>query len=171
MHPTFKLLLTCGLCALAPAAVRAQSLGPTALTAAGGSGTINATTHEYAVGQISSGASLTAPGILITPGVLQPSINRAGVAGIPQEQLQVFPSPAESDLFIQPAFSGAGELRYSLYDAAGRLISERNAKLQTGTEKQQLSVRALAAGQYMLHVSWNSQGRQSAGAYQIRKIK
>ncbi len=171
MHPNYKLLLAGSICCLMHTAAGAQSVGPSGITAAGRSVTAGGNTHEYAIGQVVSGETRSATGIVVTQGILQPRIQSTGVAGIQKEELQVFPSPMDRELFLQPAFKGGGELSYTLYDASGRLVSRNSVRLQSGAERQSLQVANLAAGQYMLQVGWQQNGKLVSSAYQVQKIK
>src|SRR5689334_18505096 len=89
-------------------ALQAQSIGPSALVAAGNSATTGTLTHEFALGQLTPGNSYISSGLVVTPGVLQPAA-ATGIAPrtITEADLKVFPSQVESSLFLQPAFSGS----------------------------------------------------------------
>lgn len=155
-----------------PLMAKSQSVGPFALNATGGSATPGGNTYEYALGQVAAGGTVSGPGIVITPGVLQPEFKTTGVSSVvPIVALQIFPNPVEKSLFLQPAFGGSGLLQYSLYDAAGRLVLRRDAILHTGSERQTLDLSAMAAGQYQLQLVWQSGTGTAQSAYKIRKIR
>lgn len=166
------LLLFLGL-SLSGAALHAQSVGPSVLDATGGSATISGNTYEYAVGDVTNGATLTSPTLIVTQGVLQPTkttgINNNGAH--PITGLDVYPSPVATTLYLQPHFSGSGRLSYSLYDAGGKLVLTKEAILATGTERQEASVEPLAVGQYTLQVQWLEGSNTLQSAYKIQKLR
>ena len=171
MKPQRHLLLFGSfLCALTN--VNAQSIGPSALTAAGNSTSIAGTIQEYAIGQPMSGVTYSSGSLVVTPNVLQPAV-ATGVNSLPiaLSSLNVFPSPMEQTLFLQPSFNAGGTLRYSLFDAAGKLIADEEAKLATGTEQQSIDVTRLAAGQYMLQVQWSQAGNIYSRGYKLQKLR
>jgi len=169
---SLKFLLL-GLALSGAGSAHAQSLGPTAVDAAGASVTSGSLTYEYAVGQAVSGNTLSSSTLLFTPGVLQPGDNTTSIQASPisATDLKIYPNPVESTIFLLPAFSGAGRLQYSLYDVSDRLISTRTVELQSGTERQSLDVVALAAGTYSLRVTWSQAGHSYRSGYLIQKVK
>jgi hypothetical protein len=167
----YQFLLTAGLLA-AGGAAQAQSMAPSTIDAAGASVTIGGNTYEYAIGQVMDGSTLNAGSVIITPDVIQPAfttgVNDNTISG---NELQVFPSPVETTLFLKPSFSGNGLLQYKLFDAAGKLVLSNEAKLQSGNEQQELDVAKLAAGQYTLQVVWNKSNTAYTAGYKIQKLK
>lgn len=151
----------------------AQSVGPSALDAAGASVAVGGNIYEYAIGQVMAGNTFSAPTLVVTPGVIQPNMTSAGIKGqgITASQLHVYPSPAESTLHLQPAFNGNGTLQYSLYDAAGKPVISREAVLQSGIERQSLDITRIAAGQYMLQVIWTQSGSTYTSGYKVQKVQ
>jgi hypothetical protein len=167
-----KSLLLAGAVLFAGCPLLAQSIGPSTIDAAGNSYTAAGTTYEYAIGQLIAANTFTSPALVITHGVLQPS-SASGIAGnmIPAESLQVYPSPVENSLFLRPAFSAGGTLKYGLYDAAGKLIMSHERLLKNGSEPQELSVGHIAAGQYLLNVSWHQGDKTYISAYKLQKLQ
>jgi hypothetical protein len=168
----YQILLTTGLLACG-AAAHAQSIGPSTIDAAGSSVTVGGNTFEYAIGQVMDGSTLNAgSSVVITPDVIQPA-STTGVNDntIGTNELQVFPSPVETTLFLKPAFNGGGSLQYKLFDAAGKLVLSKEARLQLGNEQQELDVAKLAVGQYTLQVVWNKSNTAYTAGYKIQKLK
>jgi hypothetical protein len=165
----YKLLIA-ALVLAAPAG--AQSLGPSEMNAAGRSATVGGNNYEYAIGTVVGQAAYSSASLVVTPGVLQPqNPTGAGVPAIAAAALRVFPSPMENTLFLEPAFNGAGDLEYKLLNAAGQLVRERSVKLSSGTERQSLDVRGLAAGNYFLQVSWTGTGAAAQqSAFKLQKL-
>jgi hypothetical protein len=103
--------------------------------------------------------------------VLQPTTStgiNATAGGL--DGLQVYPSPVENTLFIQPAFRNGGTLHYTLLDAAGKTVRTGETKLSSGKERQDIDVSAIAAGQYILNIQWQAGSSQSAGTYKVQKL-
>lgn len=162
-----KIALSLLLIAVLPEA-RAQSIGPSAINAAGGSATISGDTHEWAIATEVLGPTTS---LLVTPGPLQPSRGPDGIAGAPglAAQLSVFPNPAQTQLFLQPAFAAGSEISCMLADAAGKVVLRHTAYLATGTERQTLSLSSVAAGTYMLTVQAGTEGQTAT--YKVQKIQ
>jgi hypothetical protein len=152
--------------------VNAQSIGPSSLNAAGNSVNAGGIVHEYAIGQTMPGNTYYSSNLVVTPDVLQPAATTGiSTPGIGASELQVFPSPMENTLFLRPSFKASGTLHYSLYDAAGRQITDQEVMLQTGSEQQTISVDRLAIGQYALHVSWIQKDNTYTSVYKLQKLK
>ena len=151
----------------------AQSVGPSALNATGGSGTIAGNTYEYSIGTINLSQTFSSASLVVTDGVLQPILTPTNVAQphISAAQLSVFPNPVSSTLFLQPAFAKGGQLKYMLTDAAGKTITGESHALVTGDERQEINMKHLAAGQYHLTVEWQSGSASFTNAYKIQKIQ
>ncbi len=171
MQYTVKSCLCIGLSIIVSIPALAQSVGPETLDVAGGSRKISGITLEYAIGQVMGGESYNA-GVVITPGVLQPAVpDRNSGEGISSNELQIFPDPVGSTLFLLPAFKQGGTLKYVLYDAAGKLVMGREVLLKNGAERQDLSVGHIAGGQYLLEVSWISErATPRISGYKIQKL-
>ncbi len=171
-YTSCRLLALTGLLLLSDAHVYGQIIGPTAIDAAGTSVTAGGITYEYAIGQFLADSTFTSNLLIVTPGVLQP-VNTTGISpsAILPAQLQVYPDPVQTMLFIQPAFSSGGKLIYGLYDAAGKQVLRQEAILKTGGERQALNVSHIVAGQYILQVTWLSAGTTSAVGYKVQKLQ
>jgi len=155
-------------------AAGAQSIGPSTLNTAGGSQTIAGNTYEYAIGDVVAGNTYDGPGLVVTPGVLQPMVEDP--SGINQPlidagALNVFPNPVEQVLFMQPDFKKGGILEYVLADVQGRVMLQGRAALGQGNERQQINMNHLAAASYNLNVVWKQAGKTYVRSYKIQKIK
>ncbi len=152
----------------------AQSIGPSTLNAAGGSGTIAGTSHSYSIGEMTVVSTAITPQIVVTHGVLQPDESSLAVGDGPSlvSQLSLFPNPAQATLHLQPRFGAGGELSCSLVDATGKLVLTHTAALHTGNERQTLQLGAVAAGTYLLSVRFGAPGAAPQTAtYKIQKIQ
>lgn len=168
----YTTLFLLGLCA-APL-LRAQSIGPASVNATGGSRQIAGNTYEYAIGDGVFTPAFVGPGLVVTPGVLQPTDedpNSIQPPGIDAGALALFPNPAQDVLLLQPRFGKKGNLHYLLYDGLGRVILQKDCSLQTGNERQEIHLQALSVGQYTLRVAWTAADGRYVSAYKIQKIK
>ena len=110
--------------------------------------------------------------MIVIPGVLQPvAATGVGQHTISSTDMQVFPSPVVTTLFLQPAFSGGGSLQYSLYDAAGKLVLSHKTILKTDAERQSIEMEHIAAGQYILQVAWVRAGTTYTAGYKVQKLQ
>lgn len=158
---------------LLPCCLRAQSLGPAELNAAGHSVTVSGNTYEYAIGTVVGTPAYQASGLVVTPGVIQPHIatpNGVAETTIPGGSLAVYPNPVAQTLFLKPAFGKKGTLKYVLSDAAGRSLKTTAAPLEHGNELQEIPMSGYALGQYTLSVVWQEGGKTSTNTYKIQKI-
>jgi hypothetical protein len=172
MTRKFCLLTAHLLCAAAVSLpAHAQSIGPSTLNAAGGSGIISGNTHEYAIATEVLGPTSS---LLVTPGPLQPLQGPDGIkvaTGL-TGHLSIFPNPAQTLLHLQPAFPTGGALSYSLADAAGKVVLRQSAQLVTGTEQQTLNLGSVAVGTYLLTVQFGEAGAEPQTAtYKVQKIQ
>lgn len=168
-----KLLLTLSGMALYCMPAQAQSIGPSSINAAGGSGTISGDTYEYSIGTLALQQTYSSASLIVTDGILQPNISGSSVKHPPiaAGQLSVYPNPVVSTLFVQPGFSKSGTLQYVLVDAAGKTVYTQATALNLGTERQEINMSALAAGQYTLNVEWQQGGKKYINAYKIQKLQ
>lgn len=163
------LLLAAG--AAAAGSARAQSIGPSTLNAAGGSGSIAGNSFEWSVGEMTMITTFSSASLVVTQGLLQPLTGSTGVPNSPflTSHLAVFPNPADAVLYLQPKFQGPATLGYALFDMAGRIVLSREVVLKTGNEQQSLVLGHLAAGQYMLSVTLEEKGQTHRAGYKIQK--
>lgn len=152
--------------------VRAQSIGPSTLNAAGGSATIGSATHEFSIGEMVAVHTATGANIIVTQGILQP-ISRT--SGLTDQQffnqfLNIYPNPSEDLVYFQPSFTSKGILSYQLFDITGKPMMDGRFVLSSGREKQQISLDRFAAGSYMLNLSFEQGGTLYKTTYKLQKI-
>src|SRR6185312_7855241 len=121
----------------------AQSISPSTLNAAGGSGLAGTQYIDWSAAEMALVSTDTGgTGIIVTQGVLQPAVVATGV----QEQqlifdyVQVYPNPASTVLNIKCNFPSSGKMTYQLIDVAGRLMTSHQQDVIAGVQLQQLSV-------------------------------
>ncbi|MCW3121190.1 MAG: hypothetical protein JWQ38_682 [Flavipsychrobacter sp.] len=154
--------------------IRAQSVGPTAINAAGNSAVIGTNRFDWSVGEMSMVSTFTTPGIIITQGVLQPS--EKDHTGVPtttlSKQLQVFPNPASSVVNISYDAPSSGTLNYKLLDMQGRVVTQKALQVKPGTTKEQITIAGLACATYMLSITAGTDNaKEESASYKIEKIK
>lgn len=134
----------------------------TTINASGGSQSISGGIYEYSIGEMTVVSTQSNANITVTQGLLQIDYSYLGVKEEPfsDQNLVVFPNPAENILHIKPSLNGSGGLSVKLFDLQGRLILQKVFFLQTGLEKQDLNLSSLQEGTYMLNVQFNH-GKQS----------
>ena len=170
-----KSILLIPLVMAATISIRAQSIGPSTLNAAGGSAVIGSNEFDWSVGEMTMVSTFTTPGIIVTQGVLQPydppSLG-AGNTSLLTTHLQVFPNPATSEVNLEYSSASAGTLNYRLMDIAGKIIFNQTIKVNQGTTLRKIDVSGLACATYMLEVVVNPENTSSQTAsYKIQKLK
>ena len=151
--------------------VQAQST----LNASGNTAIIGGKELEWSVGEMTMVSTFTAPGIVVTQGVLQPAnLDALGIDKYQalSKQLQVFPNPATSVVNILYSGSATGTFSYQLRDMNGKSIAKQTVTLIPGNNAQQVNVAGLPCATYMLEVMIGT-GDESITSipYKIQKIK
>ena len=72
---------------------------------------------------------------------------------IPRPSHGIFPNPVSTDLNVVLDFQNSSSADFSVYDAAGKLVIEKNAKLNTGLTLTKINVAHLSKGIYVLKIS------------------
>ena len=155
--------------------VRAQSIGPSTINAAGGGVTIGSSNFAWSAGEMTLVSTFTTPGIIVTQGVLQPSGNAAltvPVTGELSKAPHVFPNPARDYVNVQYTSSVTGTLSCKLLDVAGKEISREEIAVANGQAAGQIYIRSLAAATYMLEITIIPEnGSPQIAAYKIQKLR
>jgi len=152
--------------------LEAQIVGPSTIDAAGTSVSAGGNTYEYAIGQVLSGTSYIGSTLSVTPGVIQPQYSASGVnTPIEANELQVFPDPVATDLFIQAHFNSGGILKMALINELGQKIISNQWTLSSGQEREVIDTKGLAIGTYFLQIEWNGHSGLSSGGYKIQKLQ
>jgi len=154
--------------------LKAQSVGPATVNAAGNTTIIGGNEFEWSVGEMSLISTFSTPGIIITQGVLQPA--PADVTATRDvsltRHLQVFPNPASSIVFLEYNAESSGILSYDLMDITGRVLAKKTVKISRGTITEQINISELACATYMLKVSVSNENAGSEStSYKIEKLK
>ncbi|SDL12258.1 Por secretion system C-terminal sorting domain-containing protein [Catalinimonas alkaloidigena] len=146
--------------------VQAQSLGPTLLAPAGGVSTDGAFTLSWSVGEPVV-ETFSTPEITLTQGFHQANLVISKVDRHPEAfQVQVFPNPTSDQVTLELAQKPGQYVVCKLLDVQGRtLLTERITQ-----DQQQLDLRALSAGTYILMLL-TPEREQPVATYKIQKVK
>ncbi len=152
---------------------RGQSVGPSTYNNTGGTGTIGTNTFDWSIGEMPVISSYISSAFSVTQGVLQPyeTVTNAVHDQYLTSNLQVYPTPADNTIFLQPSFSTGGILQYSLQDIAGKVLALNEVKLVAGNEKQSLNMTGFAVGVYMLRIVYKQGDKTYTAPYKIQKVR
>ena len=164
------------ICTIASLQVNAQSINPAILNTAGGSATISGNTYEWSIGEMVLVNTASAGNITITQGLLQPSKPSSGV-GLSESQfifdhVTIYPNPTENLFYLSADFNDKGEIHTLLYDMNGKIIDDKKIPTDGQPVKIAYNITALAAGNYMMVVSFTPQYNSKnsiKAAYNIEK--
>lgn len=152
---------------------QAQTVTPSTFNATGGSKEIAGNLYEYSIGEMVLVNTASTPNLIVTQGLLQPSEGPVGISdpALPDNALSVYPNPSDDVVYIQPNITdGGGMLTLTLLDVTGRQLQEHAASLQSGNEKQSVSLKSLAAGTYMLRAVFTRDNQDRIRNFKIQKI-
>lgn len=166
-----KIILMGFLTGLIPVWSLAQSIGPSSMNNAGGAARLGSEMHEWAIGDLIA-ATGAGPGLIITPNSLQPAMQATAVpsGSYSAGEISVFPNPSKGEVFIQPRFSSGGSLQASLLNATGQVILQKSCTLQSGNERQSISMENLPSGVYHLQLQIIRQNQSASQSFLIQKL-
>jgi type IX secretion system substrate protein len=152
-----------------------QSVTPSTLNGAGGTGIAGGYTIDWSFGEMTMVNTCTTPSVIVTQGVLQPSLSPSlGVISNSNfaHDLQVFPNPANSIINLEYRSVASGSLSYRLMDLTGKIIVSNTKEVTQEITMEQLNISQLSAAIYMLEVTINVNGVTSKElSYKIEKLK
>lgn len=73
-------------------------------------------------------------------------------AGTPLPEVSITPNPSSGNTSISIELDGTADLEFELYDPAGRRIWQQSRASRSGQHIEQLDLRDLSSGVYMLHL-------------------
>jgi|JI10StandDraft_1071094.scaffolds.fasta_scaffold376966_2 hypothetical protein len=164
------------ICTLASMHACAQSINPAIINSAGGTASIGGNTYEWSIGEMVLVNTATAGNITITQGLLQPSKPSSGV-GLSESQfifdhVTIYPNPTENLFYLSADFNDKGEIHTLLYDMNGKIIDDKKIPADGQPVKIAYNISALAAGNYMMVVSFTptyDAKKSIKAAYKIEK--
>lgn len=167
-------VLFLGLLLLALLVAAIEVFSQSAVNVGGGSGEISGNWYSFSLGEMTRIQTVTTGNLVVTEGILQPRAE-GGTAIADQrlspDALQVFPNPVSDVLTIQPRLQQGGTLRCRLTDIHGRVLFQNAFTLLNGSEKQQINVSGLAAGNYLLSATVTQDGLQYTNSFKIQKLR
>ncbi|HET8809060.1 MAG TPA: T9SS type A sorting domain-containing protein [Flavobacteriaceae bacterium] len=141
------------------------------LNVSGGSATISGDVYAYSIGEMVLVNTVTKPNLIVTHGLLQSNVDelKTEEVNLLTEGLELYPNPVDHILFLQPSLPDGGKLSVELYDLLGRIVMQRETRLDSGIEKQQLDLSALQTGVYLLKASLEQNGKVHNRSFKIIK--
>lgn len=146
--------------------------------------TINASSLYYSnatlqvdgsIGEMTLVSTVKKPNLIVTQGLLQPNLaipdniteNYFSTNGI-----SVYPNPTTSDLNIIAQLKEGGDFTIRLTDMLGKIIFSENMKAIVGENNISVSLNAIAQGNYVLLVNYQSTQSQLNGNqnFKIQKL-
>lgn len=142
------------------------------LNATGGHGTVGGDHFEYSIGEMAVVNTASAGNIVVTHGVLQPLSGTSSLEELEdiEQALSVYPNPTRDYVMLKPDLTGNTTLKYALYDPQGRVILQDDAQLHSGSEEQEVSLRGLPAGNYVLQVQVIKEKGLFLKSFKIQKL-
>lgn len=135
-----------------------QLSAQTTVNSAGGTATIAGNVYEYNIGEMAAVTTFTNANIVITQGLLQPTVNSVGVNEPnikPKMQFSVFPNPTQNTVNLQLTNGESGTLTYSLYNSLGQKICEQSSAI-SASDITTIPINHLCSGHYFLYVQFNN---------------
>lgn len=155
-----KRLLTLIIVAVAPFAIKAQSLSPTVIASTGGFSSNANGSLSYTVGEMTMVQTFSAGNNILTQGFQQPEPFPVGILDITKDDFGsfvVYPNPAVDNVWFGYQFPEAGKLTVTLYNTLGQKISDvQTTNYDNGKSVEQLNVSTLAAGAYFLTINFTA---------------
>ncbi len=141
---------------IAAVTARGQILSPTVLSSSGAYYSSANSSLSVTIGEMTMVETFTASSIILTQGFQQPEDFNVGIISVaePGWNITAFPNPASNYVTVQLNGSAASNVSLSLYDIAGKLVSDFGSlQNPAGTT---LNLSNLAAGAYVLHFTSSS---------------
>ena len=147
--------------------VRGQSITPEVHGSAGDVGTVGTTTVSWTIGEplvetISTGSNQ------ITQGFHQPRYTIVGVepVGPLGLEVQVYPNPAENQVFFEFTRENELPLEVELIDLSGQILQTKQSESQS--DRLEFDLGNVAVGSYFLRL--RAEGAAEIKAYKIQKV-
>ncbi|MBL7766502.1 MAG: T9SS type A sorting domain-containing protein [Chitinophagaceae bacterium] len=154
-------------------AAQAQSIGPgITFNTAGGSQVVGGNTYEWSLGEMAVVSTNTVGNITITHGVLQPFKKNADAvenSSLVLNHATVYPNPADQHVILKTNFNEAVAMNARLYDAGGRIITDKRIQAQSGLHTENFDLSALSAGTYFIILDVTIQNSLQSASFKIQK--
>lgn len=149
-----------------------QTYTPATLNVSGGSNTINNQVFEYSVGEMALVHTATAPNIIVTQGVLQPSEIETGISDsqLADGQILVYPNPVDDIVNVAANLPSGGTLQLRVYDLNGKMLNQKEMAIHSGKESTSLRFAHLASGSYVLKAVFETGSKHFYRDFKIQKL-
>lgn len=152
--------------------LRAQSIGPATLNAAGGQSNIGGNTYEYSFGELTNTQTMTANNFVITHGVLQPFYFTAeGIdeTAILTDLISLFPTVGSGSFQVKIDVPENGKIDCTIYDMTGKVIQKQTSSKNSATHTMSFDIENLPAANYFVLVALKNKTTQYS-TFKIQKI-
>lgn len=149
------------------------------INVAGNSAVIHGMTFDYSIGEMTVVSTEKSGNLIVTQGLLQPqtSTGSANTTNADNQHLSsmagminVYPNPTSNVLYIETKDQQAGDFKYQLFDAAGKLVASSKEMQKEGANKYSFSLQSFASGSYFLMIQKSGDnGNVEAISYKIQK--
>ncbi len=137
------------------ATTQAQSLSPTIINSAGGTGIINNFIFDYSFGELTLINTFSTPKLIVTQGLLQTKTDTVAIGIVKNDYLPtiiVFPNPTQQQICFESTYQACGELSYELLDISGKQIVCKQLIIPIGKTKEIIDLNNLPGGMYLLKI-------------------
>ena len=149
------------------------------INVAGNSAVIHGMTFDYSIGEMTVISTEKTGNLIVTQGLLQPqtSTGNANTTNADNQHLSsmaglinVYPNPTSNVLYIETKDQQAGDFKYQLYDATGKLVASSKEMQKEGANKYSFNLQSFASGSYFLMIQKSGDnGNVEAISYKIQK--
>jgi metal-dependent amidase/aminoacylase/carboxypeptidase family protein len=127
----------------------------TSLNVVSNSVQIDGTTYEYAIGEMALIQTNQNTNLIVTQGFFQPNNfatkTQSNNALNTENSLMVaYPNPTKNELFIETSQLITADIKFQLFDGAGKLVLEVQKPKNEGADKFSIQMEKLATGNYFL---------------------
>jgi hypothetical protein len=148
-----KLLLYCGLVSAGHS--WSQSIALSTLNSSGGTAVHSSGIYDWSIGEMALVSTFSTSNLIVTQGLLQIELLNVSVNDNPTPSLgiQVFPNPSQDAIYISSELKTDGKMMYNVIDVLGKTILTGEWNIISGSQKQQVDVSTLIAGNYLLQIT------------------
>jgi len=171
-HKKFLLLMAivCSHCSIS-----AQSIEPSTINASGLFFANTSFQVDVNIGEMTLVSTVPKPNLIVTQGLLQPTTNIADNIAenyFVNQGLTVYPNPSQNDVNIIANLDERGAVNILLTNIQGKTIFRENRLVKIGENNIKLSIAAIAEGNYLLKVKYQSSQSQTTGNqnFKIQKL-
>jgi hypothetical protein len=148
-----KFLLYCGLASAGYS--WSQSIALSTFNSSGATAVHSSGIYDWSIGEMALVSTFSTSNLIVTQGLLQIEPLNVSVKDdpIPPLGIQVFPNPCQDAIYISSELKTDGKMTYNLIDVLGKTILTGELNVVSGSQKQQVPVSTLIAGNYLLQIT------------------